>query len=144
LPEDMPMDTREAGDAAGDAGRVFSFSDRARSFLYAGRGITHLLRAEHNAWIHMLATLLAVGLGLFFGLTALEWCAIVLAIVAVWVSEAFNTALELLADVVSPEQHPAIGSAKDVAAGAVLLAALGAVAIGVLVLGPHCLALLGG
>jgi diacylglycerol kinase (ATP) len=73
----------------------------------------------------------------------MEWCWIVLAIVAVWSAEALNTAIEFLTDVASPGFHPIAGRAKDVAAGAVLIAAIGAVAIGVLVLGPHLLLSLG-
>ena len=66
-----------------------------------------------------------------------------LAIVAVWTAEAVNTALEFLTDVASPGFHPIAGQAKDVAAGAVLIAATGSVIIGVLVLGPHLLRWLG-
>ena len=61
--------------------------------------------------------------------------------VMVWAAEAANTALEFLADAVSPERHPLVGKAKDVAAGAVLIAAIGAAAIGILVIGPHVLRL---
>lgn len=74
------------------------------------------------------------------GLSAGEWAWIVLAITSVWTAEALNTAFEFLTDVASPAFHPLAEKAKDVAAGAVLLAACGAVAIGVLVLGPHLLA----
>jgi diacylglycerol kinase len=121
----------------------FSLSARARSFVYAGRGIGILIRSQHNAWIHALATMVVCGLGLFLRLSALEWCAILIAILIVWVSEALNTAIELLADVVSPKLHPLIGQAKDVAAGAVLIAAMCATGIGILVLGPHLLVALG-
>ena len=71
-----------------------------------------------------------------------EWCWIVLAIMAVWTTEALNTALELLADVASPEFHPLVEKAKDVAAGGVLISALGSVVIGLLVIGPHLLDIL--
>jgi diacylglycerol kinase (ATP) len=69
-----------------------------------------------------------------------EWCWIVLAIMSVWTAEALNTAFEFLADVASPEFHPLVQQAKDVAAGAVLLSAIGAAVIGLLVLGPPLLA----
>ena len=69
-----------------------------------------------------------------------EWLWIILAIVAVWMAEALNTAFEFLADVTNPTFHPVIGKAKDVAAGAVLVAALGAVSIGLPIFGPYCLA----
>jgi diacylglycerol kinase (ATP) len=98
-----------------------------------------LLRSQHNAWIHAAASVAVVGLGFAVGLSRLEWCLVVLAMVAVWSAEAVNTAFEALCDVASPEPHPLVERAKDVAAGAVLLAAGGAVVVGVLVFGPHLL-----
>lgn len=88
--------------------------------------------------------MLVCAAGLFFRLSVFEWCWIVLAIVAVWTAEALNTAFEFLTDVASPAFHPAAGRAKDVAAGAVLIAAVGSVVIGILVLGPHVLTWLRG
>jgi diacylglycerol kinase (ATP) len=117
--------------------RGFTFSGRLRSVRFALRGIVLMLRTQHNAWVHTAATVGVVVAGLVLGVSPAEWCWLVLAIVAVWTAEALNTALELLADVASPEFHPLVERAKDVAAGAVLIAALGAVAIGLLVLGPH-------
>ncbi len=73
---------------------------------------------------------------MLFQLSRTEWCIIVLAVVAVWTAEALNTAFEFLTDVASPEFHPLAGKAKDVAAGAVLLAAIGAVIIGLFIFGP--------
>ena len=100
-----------------------------------------MLRSQHNAWIHAVATVAVVGLGLTFRVTAAQWSVLILAMMAVWTAEALNTALEFLADVASPEFHPLVGKAKDVAAGAVLLSAIGAVIIGGLILGPHVLSL---
>jgi diacylglycerol kinase (ATP) len=119
---------------------TLTFTGRLRSVRYALRGIAVMLRSQHNAWLHALATLAVLAAGLWLSLSAAEWCWIVLAIMAVWTAEALNTAFEFLTDVASPGFHPIAGQAKDVAAGAVLLSALGAVAIGVLVLGPHLLA----
>jgi len=116
------------------------FTGRLRSVLCAIKGIGVMLRSQHNAWIHAAATVVVCAAGLFFGLSTSEWCWIVLAIVAVWTAEALNTAFEFLTDVASPSFHPVAGRAKDVAAGAVLISALGSVVIGVLVLGPHMLA----
>lgn len=96
-----------------------------------------MLTSQHNAWIHAAATVVVVGAGLAWWLTATEWCAVVLAVMAVWMAEALNTALECLADATSPAFHPLIGKAKDVAAGAVLLAAVGAVVVGLLIFGPR-------
>jgi diacylglycerol kinase (ATP) len=102
-----------------------------------------MLVSQHNARIHLLATVLACGLGLLLGISLLEWCAIVVAIVVVWTAEALNTAFELLCDVASPEFHPLIQKGKDVAAAAVLLSAVGAAVIGLLVFGPHLLRIVG-
>jgi diacylglycerol kinase len=123
--------------------RSLTFTGRVRSFSFAIYGIAIMLRSQHNAWIHAAATIVVVSAGLFFGISRTDWCWIVLAIVAVWTAEALNTALEFLTDVASPDFHPIAGKAKDVAAGAVLIAAIGSVVIGVLVLGPHLLRWLG-
>jgi len=118
-------------------GRPFSFTGRIRSFRFAFRGIATMLRSQHNAWIHAFATVAVIAAGVCFGLSRAEWCWIVLAIVSVWTAEALNTALELLADAATPDPDPLVGKAKDVAAGAVLITAVGAATVGVLVLGPH-------
>lgn len=114
---------------------------RLKSFRCAIRGIVVMIRSQHNAWIHAVATVVVCVAGVFFGLSRSEWCWIVLAIVVVWTAEALNTAFEFLADVASPTFHPVAGKAKDVAAGAVLVAALGSSVIGILIIGPHILAL---
>ncbi len=120
-----------------------TFSGRIRSFGYAFRGIAVMIRSQYNAWIHAAATAAAVAAGLALGLETAEWCWIVLAIVTVWAAEALNTALELLCDVASPDFHPLVEKAKNVSAGGVLIAAAGAALIGVLVLGPRLLEILG-
>lgn len=117
----------------------FQLSARLRSLRYALAGLRTLLKTQHNAWIHALATVLVVAAGAYFQVSIAEWLWLVLAMTLVWMAEGFNTALELLADAVTQEQHPLIGQAKDVAAGAVLISALAALIIGVLVLGPHLL-----
>jgi diacylglycerol kinase (ATP) len=117
----------------------FSVASRVESFRCAFRGVWTLLASQPNARIHLLATVCACGLGLLIGISRLEWCAIAVAIVLVWMSEALNTAFEFLCDVASPEFHPLVQKGKDVAAAAVLLSAAGAVAIGLLVFGPHLL-----
>lgn len=121
-------------------GDRFDVSARLRSVRYALRGIGVMLRTQHNAWVHAVATVAAVGAGFVLGIGRLEWLAVVLAIMAVWTAEALNTAFESLCDVASPEFHPMVERAKDVAAGAVLVAATGSVVIGLLVFGPRLLA----
>ena len=118
---------------------TFSVSGRVRSLVYGFRGLRFLIASQKNAWIHAAATVGVIAAGVYFGLTAAQWGLVVLAIAAVWTAEAFNTAFELLADAVSPDFHPLVGKAKDVAAGAVLIAALGSIVIGGIVFGPHIL-----
>ena len=115
----------------------FSVRGRIQSVRCAVRGIGLMLVSQHNAWLHAIASFAVVLAGVLFGLSAGEWCWLVLAIVAVWTAEALNTALEFLADVASVEFHPLIEKAKDVAAGAVLISAVGSVVIAAFVLGPH-------
>ena len=118
---------------------TFSVSSRIRSLVYGFRGLRFLIASQKNAWIHAAATVGVIAAGVYFGLTAAQWGLVVLAIATVWTAEAFNTAFELLADAVSPDFHPLVGKAKDVAAGAVLIAALGSIVIGVIVFAPHIL-----
>ena len=110
-------------------------SDHVRALR--ARGLAVMLRTQHNAWIHVLASTAAIVLGLVLRITSGEWIAIVLAIMAVWTAEALNTAIEFLTDVASPAFHPLAQKAKDVAAGAVLITAVGAAVVGALVFGPH-------
>lgn len=121
----------------------FSFASRVESFRWAFRGVRILLASQHNARIHLLATVCACGLGALIGISRIEWCAIAVAIALVWTAEALNTAFEFLCDVVSPEFHPLVQKAKDVAAAAVLLSAAGAAAIGLIVFLPHLMRIVG-
>jgi len=121
-----------------------SFTGRVRSVRHAVNGIRVMVASQQNAWIHAAATLIVIAVGLSFGLTKAEWCWVVLAVISVWTAEALNTAFEFLTDVASPEFHPLAAKAKDVAAGAVLITAVGSVLIGLLVLGPYALAALAG
>jgi diacylglycerol kinase (ATP) len=95
--------------------------------------------AERNCQVLALATAAVVAAGAYFSLGAPEWCALIGATTLVWVAEGLNTALERLTDLVSPSFHPLAGKAKDIAAGAVLIAVLGAISIGVIIFGPRLL-----
>ncbi|MBM4038369.1 MAG: diacylglycerol kinase family protein [Planctomycetes bacterium] len=129
--------------AADEHGKRYPlFWGRIQSFKYAAQGVAHMLRTQHNAWIHAGINLAVVAAGLAFGVSRSEWCWLILAMASVWTAESFNTAIEIIVDIASPEWRPAAGRAKDVAAGAVLLCAAGATAIGLLVFLPHALALL--
>jgi diacylglycerol kinase (ATP) len=118
-------------------GKPFEIKARLDSFHYAFAGLWTMLKSQHNAWIHAAATVLVVALGIWCGLSRGEWCWIILAIMAVWTAEALNTAFEFLADAASPGYHPLVKKAKDVAAGAVLVAAIGAAVIGLIIFLPH-------
>jgi diacylglycerol kinase len=118
----------------------WSVSARARSFVYAFRGAAALLRSEPNAWIHLAAALAVCALAVLLDVPREGWLWLVAAIAGVFAAEALNAALEALADAVHPSPHPLVARAKDLAAAAVLFAALGAAGIGLLVLGRPLLA----
>lgn len=110
---------------------------RVASFGHALRGVGSALRSEVHLRFHAAATIVVLGLGFYCGISRLEWALVALAVAGVWTAELANTAIEALTDLASPDFHPLAGKAKDVAAGAVLLAAAGAAVVGVLVFGPH-------
>lgn len=110
---------------------------RIRCFIHAGRGALTLLRSEPNARIHFLATLLVVGAAWWLRVEPWEAVALALAIGGVWTAEALNTAIEYLADEVSLEHRDRIKRAKDLAACAVLAAAITAMAVGVIIFAPR-------
>lgn len=120
----------------------FSWRKRGRSFVYAGRGIRTLVQMEHNAWIHLTVAALVIAAGFLFQLSAGEWCVVALCIGGVLAAESFNSAIEALADKVSPERDPLIGKAKDMAAGGVLLAAIGAATCGLIIFLPKLIRLI--
>ena len=115
----------------------FSVRKRMKSFGYAYQGLRHILRDEHNFRIHLIAALVVVTLSVYFKICNWEWGLVVVAISMVWVAEAINTAIERLCDIVQPELHTKIKIIKDVAAFAVLVAAISAVVIGLIVFIPH-------
>jgi len=113
------------------------FRARMRSFGHAMRGVQFLIRSERHAQIHLLATLVAVVCGLVLSISAVEWCLVSLAIGLVWATETLNTALERLVDLCSPQHNKVAGQAKDLAAGAVLLAAVAAAIVGLVIFLPR-------
>jgi diacylglycerol kinase (ATP) len=118
---------------------TFSFNGRIRSGAHAVEGILEMLKSQHNAWVHLVATLGVIVAGSILGVSAAQWCFLILVMMAVWVAEALNTAFEFLCDVASPEFHPLVKKSKDVAAGAVLLSAVGASAVGAIIFIPYLL-----
>jgi diacylglycerol kinase (ATP) len=117
--------------------RPFQFTGRVRSFRHAIAGILRMIHCQHNAWIHAAATVAVLAAAFFFHVSAADWCWIILAISIVWTAEALNTAFEFLADAASPEFHPLVRDAKDVAAGAVLLTAIAAAIIAAIIFWPY-------
>jgi len=115
----------------------FSLAARAKSVSYALAGLGFVIRNEHNARIHIAATIVIISLGTIYQIKATDWVILVLAIVSVWFAETINTAFEYLCDVVSPQKNESVRRAKDIAAGAVLITAIGAVIIGAIVMFPY-------
>jgi diacylglycerol kinase len=110
---------------------------RIASFGYAFKGIATLIRTQPNAWIHLLATLVVIASGILLHVTTGEWAMLLLTMAIVWVAEALNTAIEHVVDLASPDHHPLAGKAKDIAAGAVLLAAIFAAGVASFIFLPH-------
>lgn len=110
---------------------------RIKSFGYAFKGIASLIRKEHNAWIHCTAIVLVTLAGFHFSITPTEWCMVVLCFGLVLAAEGFNTAIERLVDLVSPDYHPIAGDVKDVAAGAVLICAIASAIVGLIIFIPY-------
>lgn len=110
--------------------------NRAKSFQYAFDGWWFVLRTQHNAWIHAVITVAVVVVGLWLRLPLRDWAVLILTFMAVWMAEFMNTAIEAVVDMTMPDVHPLAKVAKDVAAAAVLVGALGAVLVGLLLLGP--------
>lgn len=117
--------------------KKFSITDRIKSVRYALEGLVVFFKTQHNAWIHVVAAAVTITAGFYFQLCKTDWVMIIIAIALVFITEMFNTAIEFLCDVVSPQVHPGIKKVKDVSAAAVLIAAIAAVAIGIIVFLPR-------
>ena len=117
--------------------RRFNVGARLRSFRHAASGIGLMMRTQHNAWIHLAATIFVCGLGFWLHVAAADWRWLVVAMLLVWVAEAINTSFEHLCDVVSPEFHASVQRSKDIAAGAVLICAVGTTILGFLTFLPY-------
>lgn len=119
----------------------FSWKARLKSFVYAWEGIVCFFRWEHNAQIHLALTFLALFLSVTLGVDKYEAIAVVFSIAFVWVAEMFNTAIEKIMDFISIEKHPQIKIVKDIAAGAVLVAAIAAAIVGCFIFIPKLIVL---
>jgi len=119
----------------------FSIKARLRSFKYAFNGFRILVREEHNSWIHLFATFCVLIAGILLRITVFEWIAVAFAIGFVISFEIINSAIENMADFISPERHDSIKKIKDLSAAGVLLSAFTAAIIGILVFLPRLISL---
>lgn len=108
----------------------FSAKKRLKSFGYAFNGLKILIQEEHNSRIHLVAAIIIVVLGFFFHINVFEWIALIISIAFVIVCEIFNSAIENIADFISPKRHIMIKKIKDLAAAGVLLSAFSALIVG--------------
>lgn len=119
--------------------KSFSLRARAWSCWYALRGIAIFFRQEHNAWIHLLATVAVFVASFVFSLSSNELLVVLLATGMVWVAEIFNTVIERIMDLLSPEKDPRVAFIKDLAAGGVLVTAVIALMAGAIIFIPKLL-----
>jgi diacylglycerol kinase (ATP) len=119
--------------------KEFTHRKRLAGFKYAFHGVRLLLRNERNARLHCLAGICVVVAGFLLDISAMEWVAVVIVCGCVLAAEALNTAVERLADVVSPEYNEAVKKVKDLSAAAVLLVALAAAIVGFIIFLPKLL-----
>jgi diacylglycerol kinase (ATP) len=120
--------------------KKFSIIARLNSFKYAFNGLKLFFQYDHNGRLHLFAALIAILFSWLLHISKLEWIAILMVITVVMVTEIINAAIEKLADVVSPEYHPKIKIVKDLAAGAVLMTAFLALAVGAMIFIPKLFA----
>lgn len=114
----------------------FSIRKRIRSFGYAFSGVRTLLIDEHNSRIHVVAMAAVIIMGFALDISTIEWCLVALCCGGVLMAEAMNSAVEALADLVSPEFHPLVKKAKDVGAAGVLMMAIAAAVAGLIIFLP--------
>lgn len=120
---------------------IFSIQRQKKSFSFALRGIGLFLSTQPNAWVQVVGGSIAIILGFVFEISSVEWALIILATVLVFSLEAINTAIEFDIDLTSPETHVLARNTKDVAAGAVFIASVGAVLIASVIFIPKILLL---
>lgn len=115
----------------------YDFKKQLRSFGYAWKGIRCCIGKEQNLSFHLIAMVVTVIAGFLLEITRIDWMIVILCIGVVIAAELFNSAIEKLVDLVSPERHPIAGQVKDIAAGAVLVCAATAAIIGLIVFIPY-------
>lgn len=121
----------------------FSFAGRLKSFRFAFSGLKTMLVNEHNFRIHLVILALVIIAGIILKIPASGWIAITVVSGMVITAECFNSAIEYLCDIVSPELNPLIGKIKDITAAAVLVSAIGAAITGLIIFIPEIVEVLG-
>jgi diacylglycerol kinase len=116
--------------------KEFSFRERTNSFRYALNGIRRFFRQEHNAWIHLAASVAVFTAAWWFRVSRHEMISLVIVTGFVWSAEIFNTAIEKIMDFIASDYHPEVKLIKDLASAAVLVAAFIALVTGVLIFIP--------
>ena len=116
--------------------RKFSFTKRLNSFSHAYNGLKILLKEEHNSRIHFIAAIAVIAASFLFKINLYEWIAVIFSIGFVIVLEIINSAIENIADFISPEKHEKIKRIKDLSAAAVFISALTALVIGLIIFIP--------
>ncbi len=119
-----------------------SISKRLRSFIYAFRGIWIVAKSQPNFIIHIIAAIVAIACGIILGISTYEWLAVIIVIGVVLTAEVINSAIEDIVNFISPDKNQLAGKIKDMAAGAVLLAAIMALLVGIIIFLPKILILL--
>ena len=119
----------------------YSFKKQLKSFTFAWKGILTCAGHEQNITFHLIAAIIVLAAGFCFGISRTEWMAVMLCIGTVIAAELFNSAIERLVDMVSPEWEKIAGEVKDIAAGAVLITAIAAAIVGMIVFLPYVIAL---
>ena len=114
----------------------FSIKARGKSFKYAFEGIEIFFRSQHNAFLHLLATIIVILMAIVFNVSKIEMAILLLAAGFVWTAELFNTAIEKIMDFISKERHPEIKFIKDISAAAVLISAIVALITGAIIFIP--------
>jgi len=122
--------------------KKFSITERVRSFGYAINGIKYTLLTQHNFFIHITLTAIAIILGFLLDISKNEWVAIIIVIGLVLSAEVLNTAIEEIVNLISPQKNKKAGIIKDLAAGAVLLLAIASLLTGLIIFLPKIIALL--
>jgi diacylglycerol kinase (ATP) len=113
-----------------------SLKSRFKSFTFAARGIVYAIKSQPNLWLHLLAAIAVIALGIYYNISTAEWFFIIFAIGIVLSAELFNSSIEKIVDLIQPEKHKFAGQAKDMAAGAVLITAFAAATVGFLIFLP--------